>query len=371
MAAVRLELIDVEKERDRVRAIWTRLLPPNASYFLSPGWVEAWLDLVPRDRLPRLAVATEQGRPVLAFFVGERRVLRHGFVVSRAWYLNATGHDEQDDLVMEDNQILGETPALQAFLDDLPAEWDELVLPALHRDRFPGNTAGQTASGYVISIEKERPSPFVDLEAVRRHEGGYPALISANSRSQLRRAQRGYEAVGPITLEVASDLDQAFAIYEELKQLHGVRWANEGSDGAFASAWFDEFHKRLIRTRFASGEIQLLRVRAGATTLGCLYNFVWAGRVHFYQSGLKREADNRLKPGFVCHAEAIVHNARAGHAIYDFLGGMTRYKHSLSTGATQLVWLRVQRPHLRFRVENGLREVKRKLVARRKKTPEE
>ena len=71
----------------------------------------------------------------------------------------------------------------------------------------------------------------------------------------------------------------------------------------------------------ARRRVDLLRVRAGDTTVGCLYNFVSRGDVSFYQSGLAYETDGKLKPGLVCHALAIDHAARAGHRWYDFLAG--------------------------------------------------
>ena len=79
------------------------------------------------------------------------------------------------------------------------------------------------------------------------------------------------------------------------------------------------------------------------------------GRVLFYQSGFAAFDDPRIKPGYVCHAAAIEHAAAAGHAIYDFLGGDGRYKQSLATDETQLAWVRVQRPRLRFAIEDRLR----------------
>jgi CelD/BcsL family acetyltransferase involved in cellulose biosynthesis len=175
-------------------------------------------------------------------------------------------------------------------------------------------------------------------------------------RAQLRRAQRGF---GELSLDVAADEREAADIYGELVRLHGLRWRARGQPGAFADPWFDRFHRRLIAERFRHGEIQLLRLRAGATTLGCLYNLVAGGRVLFYQSGLESFADPHLKPGYLCHAAAIRHNAAAGHAVYDLLAGASRYKQSLATDEVELVWARIQRPLCRFAIEERVRVWKR------------
>ncbi|HEY6178199.1 MAG TPA: GNAT family N-acetyltransferase, partial [Kofleriaceae bacterium] len=141
-------------------------------------------------------------------------------------------------------------------------------------------------------------------------------------------------------------------------------WAERGQAGAFLP-FVHRFHQRLIEQRFASGEIQLVRIRAGDATIGCLYNFVWLGEVAFYQSGLAYETDSKLKPGLVCHALAIDHAARAGHRCYDFLGGDSRYKQSLATDARELVWLRLQKPRLRFALEDAARTLRDRVRARR------
>src|SRR6185503_947791 len=124
----------------------------------------------------------------------------------------------------------------------------------------------------------------VDLEAVRTVEGGYDALLPASTRTHLRRT-RGL--LGELEVEVATEEAHALAIYEELLRLHEKRWLARGLRGAFSEPWFENFHRNLIVKRFAHGEIQLVRISSGNSTLGCLYNLVSRGRVTFYQCGLQ------------------------------------------------------------------------------------
>jgi CelD/BcsL family acetyltransferase involved in cellulose biosynthesis len=197
----------------------------------------------------------------------------------------------------------------------------------------------------------------VDLARVRA-AGDYLSLLSANARAQIRRALRLFEARAPITLETASSVAEASAIFDELVTLHRRNWQWRGKEGAF-TPFVRAFHERLIRRRFDAGEIQLLRVRSGPATIGSLYNFVFDGVIYFYQSGIAWQADAKLKPGLVCHAEAVAHNASLGHQRYDFLGGESRYKKTLATDDHRhLVWARIQRPRLRFRVEDALRDAR-------------
>jgi CelD/BcsL family acetyltransferase involved in cellulose biosynthesis len=352
-----LELIDPREPR--ALDIWHDLeARTQSSYFLSSGWVENWLAALPIEQLPKLAVIREGGEPAAAFFLGDRDVRRHLAFKSHALYVNATGSDRHDEVCIEHNGVLGRVP-FQTLVELMPGDWDELYLPGIDRTAFDDIGA---LRGYKVRVDHESVAPFVDLEAVRSAEGGYISLLGASTRNQLRRTRR---IVGNLDLDIANDEASALDIYGELLRLHARTWAARGQQGAFADPWFEQFHRRLILSRLASGEIQLMRVRAGTLTIGCLYNFVHRGRVLFYQSGLASFDDPHVKPGYLCHAAAVEYNALAGHHVYDLLGGTLRYKQSLATGSARLVWLRVQRPRVRFAVEDQLRRVKRALTAQR------
>ena len=354
LAGLGLTLLDARDPS--VGPIWRALeAVARPSYFLSWGWTTTWLAALPADALPKLAVITRHGAPVAAGFVGRRRQLRHGVVPTRGLHLNTTGRPEFDELCLEHNGLVcapGTACSLGTLVAVLPTGWDELNLPAVDAGTFDPRDLGDA---YRLHVDREVSAPYVDLPSVRA-TGDYLALLGSNTRAQIRRARR---AVGRCELEVAGSAAQAAEIYDELVALHTVSWRDRGEPGAFADPWFDAFHRTLIAQRFAHGEIELLRLRAGGKTIGCIYNLVANGRVLFYQSGLARFADPHVKPGFLCHAEAIEHAAAAGRMVYDLLGGDARYKASLSTGASRLVWLRVQRRLTRFAVENQAQRWKR------------
>jgi CelD/BcsL family acetyltransferase involved in cellulose biosynthesis len=355
-----LELVDAREPR--VAAIWAGLerkaAPP---YFLTWGWMSNWIACLPPDETPQLAKLSVEGEAVAAFFLGRRRVVRHRVLTSRALFLNTTGLDRWDELTIEHNAVLAapEAPlSLGAIVAALPSDWDEIFLPALSRTTFPGNALDEEVAGHVVRIDQVVPSPFVDLAKVRAAPDGYLGLVSYRTRKQIRRAERDF---GAVTLEAAADVAQALAFYGELVDLHGRNWRARGLPGAFADPWFDAFHRRLIADRFGRGEIQLLRLRSGSATIGCLYSLISAGRVLCYQTGFASFEDPHLKPGYLGHAEAVRYNAAAGHASYDLLGGDSRYKLSLATDEGSLVWARLQRRRVRFVIEERLRRWKRAL----------
>jgi CelD/BcsL family acetyltransferase involved in cellulose biosynthesis len=198
----------------------------------------------------------------------------------------------------------------------------------------------------------------VDLALVRQREGDYISLLSSSTRSLLRRSHRGYEARGPVRLEAAADQKTATEIFDEMVRLHKKSWQTQGETSAFDSDFFQRFHRELIRKRLNSGEIQLLRITAGDTTIGCLYNFVFNGWIYGYQSGFQYEDDKHLTPGFTSFVEAIKYSAAQGYAAYDFLGGDAAYKSRLCTNQQRLIWVKVQKPRIQFRVETRLKALK-------------
>lgn len=357
-----LTLLDVSKDFSKIEAVWKQLSSVSrCSYFLSWGWMENWLTSLPPACKPRLAVFSKNNTPIIAFFLKNTKVVRNYFFRSRGLFANSTGYPEYDNIWIEYNHFLCRFPlncSLNEMLDSLPKPWDEFFLPGLDAIHFPGNAIGTLTFPYNAVIQETSPSPYVDLQLVRDKAGDYLSLLSSNTRAQIRRSYRLYNSRGPVMVEVASNHQEALEMFAEMFKLHKKVWQSRGKASPFSSEFVCNFHQQLIKKRFNKGEIQLLRIRAGDVTIGCLYNFVFNRKVYFYQSGMIYEIDKRLKPGLVSHVEAVKHNTGTGNLIYDFLGGISRYKTSLATNEKQLLWVKIQKPRIQFFFENKLRSLK-------------
>ncbi|MEY4754083.1 MAG: hypothetical protein RJA44_1758, partial [Pseudomonadota bacterium] len=206
-----------------------------------------------------------------------------------------------------------------------------------------------------------RTSYGVDLAAVRHKQGDYLALLSSNTRSQIRRSIKEYEKLGPLRCTPATDAAQAQQFLDRLAELHQQHWVERGEPGAFASAHFRRFHAKLIERNHARGEIQLLRISVGERDLAYLYSFVLGGRVYFYQSGFDYALiEKHSRPGLVAHLYGVQHNAALGHLVYDFMAGDSRYKQNLATLNEPMTWTTLRKPAWRFRLEQALREWRRR-----------
>jgi CelD/BcsL family acetyltransferase involved in cellulose biosynthesis len=150
-----------------------------------------------------------------------------------------------------------------------------------------------------------------------------------------------------------------------LKCLHQRYWTARGQPGAFANEFFERFHRRLIANSFRRGEIQLIAVEVADKKIGYIYNFVYRNRVYNYQTGFDYSiCERQNRPGLVSHASVIEYNAARGNSVYDFLAGDQEYKQALGTRRDSMSWIMLQRPRLRFRFEDSMRDLRNWLRGR-------
>jgi CelD/BcsL family acetyltransferase involved in cellulose biosynthesis len=229
-----------------------------------------------------------------------------------------------------------------------------------HADKQYGQLASRLAKGVLVRTQPAT-SYMVDLDQARAAQGGYLSMLSANTRSQIRRSVAAYQALGPLSVTQAGTVDEAKAFLCRLKVLHELTWSGRGVLSGFANdPTAQRFHDGIVEQGLAAGEVQILRLNAGDTELGYLYNLVHRGRVIFYQSGFNYGLlDKHDRPGVVCHWLAIEHNLGAGHQLYDFAAGDYRYKQSLSTQHEAQGSHVFQRDGLLPRLDQRLRDWKR------------
>ena len=345
----------------------------DTSYFNCWSWMGHWLGRLPSHIKPQLVRAYAGDKTLALCILVQGRSIRYRIVPVRLASLNSTGIESLDALMIENNDVLFDrscghdirgrvireilrTQSIEELRIDgvrMNAKWPEIGVP-----------------GYDIFV-LERIARGIDLSEVRAGGGEFLPLISANSRSKIRKALKDTAKMGELRLELPQDVNQAEALFDALCRLHSAAWSERGEPGAFANQFLLEFHRNLIRGRYDSGEIQIVAVRAGEALIGVLYNFLHRGRVYSYQSGFDYTlGPTQYKPGLLAHTMAIEHNARLGHDYYDLMAGDSQYKRSLGRRAETLQWVVFQNDSLKFRVVNGLRALKQHFQERRNLEPQ-
>lgn len=282
-----------------------------------------------------------------------------------------TGDPQFDALTIEHNGLLARrglesdvTDKALAFLLSNSNDWDELMISGISHQIDTITTSAQR-HGLNQRVIDDKYYYYIDLDALRKNNKEFLSALSSNTRSQVRRAIRGYETNAPLEMQIAATLPEAFAFFDRLKELHQAYWTEKGQPGAFSSTFKTTFHRRLIETLLPEQGIQLIKISAGDKEIGYLYNFVKEGEVSSYQSGFAYEANARLKPGLVSHCLAVEFNIKNGANRYDFLAGDSQYKGSLSTQKDNMLWLALQRNRLKFNVENKLSKLRQWMLSKR------
>jgi CelD/BcsL family acetyltransferase involved in cellulose biosynthesis len=304
----------------------------DGSVFQSWAWLGC--DFGARFDDPVALRITEGQRCIALGLINRRRRL--------FWHVGETGHGDADSVFVEHNGplVVRDRPAARAA-------WYAALLgggAGLGRIvRLSGIGADDLAAARrsgVVDQGMTRLAPYRDLAALRAAGVDCLDAVSANTRQQIRRAWRHYEASGAIAVDRAGTLGAARERLAQLAALHQATWMARGKPGAFARPGFRSFHDELLKRGVADGMVDLLRISAGERVIGYLYTLVWRGVARAYQSGFVYEvAHPHEKPGLVCHVAAMRYYQARGLDVYDFLAGEDRYKTSLAGGSVALHWV--------------------------------
>jgi CelD/BcsL family acetyltransferase involved in cellulose biosynthesis len=352
---------------DQLASMWQALEREcDASFFQSWAWIGTWLDCLPDFVRPELVIMEAGGGVVGLGVIVPRSVRRHGVFRSHALYLQEAGAGPWDFIIEHNGFLLRRGMERELLAEVLRAlherqSWDEFVVSGIRADSLLLDPAALQNVGLQARIQRTSPSRYVDLDELRASGVAYLDRLSSNTRYQIRRAIRKYQEQGPVAMEVAESAADAQRYFDELKALHQAYWIARGHRGSFANPAWEQFHRTLIERRFGHGEIQLIQVHAGERLIGCLYNFVKDGWVSVLQSGFQYESNHALHPGLVSHYLAIEHNLAQGQRWYDFLAGDGQYKSSMADKDHALVWAVLQRPRVKFQLEDGLRSLRNAL----------
>lgn len=320
-----------------------RKLEANAEPAIFQTWT--WIGCNAAERFPDpLLIEAYDAEGLVAMALWNRR--RSWFAGDSLW-LHESGDPALDAVFTEHNDPLlaRRAPAglliliLQAALQARDGRTPRLVLSGVG----PATRHAALRTGAMVIPGPDRIAPRVEFASIPPG-AVYVDQLSRNTRQQLRRSDRAYAAHGALRIERAATVDQAEAFLGALMALHTATWRSRGKPGAFATDPVRRFHQSLVR-RGAPEEVELLRIAAGGTVVGYLYNLVRGSRAYAYQSGFDYPgAGPHAKPGLTCHHLAIERHRARGGLSYDFLGGADRYKRSLANAQGTLHWLSIAPP---------------------------
>ena len=329
----------------------------DCSYFQSWGWISVWLKQIAIELQPIVIKVMLNGELTgIGLFVS-RDIKRRKFFHSRAMFLNEYPFDGRN-MVIEYNGMLSAKGhessiylvAAQYLLRQYKG-YDEFVFGAVAEGAIPLDSGKQIIDDAHWLINEESVAWYVDLLSLPTGIEGYLSSLSRNRRCQIRRSIRAYGQDESLQVEEAGSTKQALHHLDLLSELHSEYWQSKGETGSFANPIWKMFLQDLIRRRFDSDEIQLLKVSSDSGVIGYIYSVVLRKHVYVIQTGFRRTEDKRLMPGYVAHAMAIAYNQSKGMAVYDLMHGEGLYKRILCNRKQKLLWVVLQRKQLKFAVE--------------------
>jgi CelD/BcsL family acetyltransferase involved in cellulose biosynthesis len=335
---------------------WKKLEAQQESvFFLGWSWISCWLSTCQPEIL--LVTAYLDEAPVAMGLFTESCEVRHKLVTSKQLLLHQTGDPQRDQIWIEYNDFIC-TPehrvaASNACLNVLHQDpkWDEIVISMMREARSAE-----------ISVENARlretmnlPCFAVDLADLRKSRSDFLSSLSGNTRYQIRKSSRLLEnEQGDLSIQLAGNLDEALAIFDEAGKYHVDRWHDSG----YNNRHFVDFHHNLIKSTFENGGVDLIRVMAGETPIALLYNLLAGKKVYFYLQGVNYENNRDARPGLVAQSLVAEHYLEQGKDLYDLMGGYSQYKKQLAEPSDSLRSVVIQKPRLSFHLENLLRQVK-------------
>lgn len=339
---------DVEELGSEWRALEN--LSTRHSFFLSWHWIGSWLKCLPPSVQPRILRVKERERLIGLAVLCEGKTSLLRFLRMQQVALNTTGDRRLDTITMEYNGFLSMDGSQEAVEREALGWLLRGGIPN-HSIRLNGvdealvalaSSQAKTHRGQV-QVMNTSPCPFVDLAGIRGSGKEYDAFLSRNTRQALKRSLRHYEKLGPFDYHTANTPAEAVELFAALEAAHQFYWRKRGKPGAFANAFFRQFHTTLINSAFTAGHVELARISAGDNSIGYLYNFIWRDIVYAYQSGFIYTDDKTARPGYVSHYLAIQNALNGGKSVYDFMAGEAQHKFSLATGIRKMAWLQLQR----------------------------
>ncbi len=336
----------------------------NASPFLSPAFVETWIEVFSGPFSGRW-ISWYDGDTCVAGTVLLSRRSKRGPVPVRLLVIGTGAEDGVNSPWIEYNDVLCRTGYEDQVADSLAGvlaamEWDRLYLPGF----AAGSVLQRVFKGRLPGFRESSPKPSLFLPLAGGGAESYERALSKNTKGQLRRSLKLYAERGAVKLTAAATQDESVAFLEGLAEHHRALWRRRGGGGGFRTDDIMRFHRGLVARGQEASYVDLVRATAGGAAIGYLYNYVYQGKVYFYQSGFEYEADPKIKPGLCTHALAIEHYGALGLSEYDFLAGDARYKRSLARGERTLYWAWIDWPNALMRAVNAAVGIKRWLERR-------
>ncbi len=317
----------ISRQPDEVAPFWRALERDTTSPIQQCLWSETCCATLPLDGEPQFVVAkTGSQTGAIAPLVRARGVL------GRLELLGVKILREPTDLIFSDPEALKNLAhtlvklGSPLFLERIPA--DSPTVAAIQK-AFRGHG--------LVFLHSGIPYPRILL-----HEGWRTPESQLNSgrRSDLRRAVRNTEKIGPLSYEILSPTpSQLGPILEEALEVEAANWKGTEGSAIACDKLRGQFYRHYAAAASAAGILRLCFLRVAGKAVAMQFALECARGFWLVKIGY-REEFARCSPGMLLIAETIRYAASKGLVSYEFLGKADSWTRIWTRDEIQCVTLR-------------------------------
>lgn len=230
-----------------------------------------------------------------------------------------------------------EEAALDAIADELIASRTAGGWDCLHFDGI--ETIDPLTTGLIDRLTKGAAQVAMQDDSSRwvialpKTYDDYVAGLGKRMRRFVRQTQRDLERSGlECTIRQPVSIDEVAAMFDQLVQLHGKRWQNDGQAGAFASSEFTGFLKDVAHRWFASGALRLFVLSLDGEPAAAAIGVRTGTTFSAFLLGRDPKFDD-VRAGWLLNLAMIEAAIAEGVEQLDFLRGDEEYKARLGAVA--------------------------------------
>lgn len=223
-------------------------------------------------------------------------------------------------------------------------DWDIAKLT----DIFIGSKTTDFFESQGAVIRNWTTCPFIGLPGTYEE---YLKDLSKKARYNARKKVKNLEKAVSVEYGIADESNR-FEVFNELKNLHNLRWQAKGMSGFFCDDTACSFHDEVIRQIPPENtELSYIKDRSTGAYLAIHYSFIRKQKVFLYQQGTNLDY-HRFSPGIVLLVYNIKRYIEKGFEELDFMRGDEDYKFH---------WTRDCRPNIQVILFNH-RKIKTRLL---------
>jgi len=316
------------EQLDEIKDAWQELGEQSRSPIDQFHWTRCCLATIARGEELRAAALVREGKLLAA-----AGLIATGTWIKRSVLIGVAQLREPADLLWSNEQ------ALEMLLKRLVQSGRPLVFERVPAISATPDLLEKVCRGRALFVCRPQPScPFIPLDAHWREPENN---LNSGRRSDLRRARRRAEQIGPLTTEILAPragelddlLDTAFAIEDR-------SWKGDAGTALVRDRQRAEFYRHYAHAAAADGTLRLCFLRIGAAPAAMQLAVERGGGFWLLKIGYDAQF-RACSPGLLLMRDTIAYAASSGLATYEFLGEADQWTE---------VWTRQERRTVSLRV---------------------